>query len=435
MSDGRDFNREDLAYTSPAEGADFQYRSRLLPDDAPRKKNPEGRFVLSLILILLIAALSAGAILFLLRYRVAVTRSEEGIKFSITHRASTTLGDLMQLHPGLPQGGADAVPDRSPSYEWDGSTLDISAPTGGDKLSGSQIYRKCISSAVRVTAVDERGRSVTAAGIIATSNGAIIVNGSLLADAQAISVTHADREYEAYVIGLDYTTDLAVISIDAEGLTPAEFGRSDTLAAGEDIAVLGNPVADVLNYSEGVISAINSDFRYKGFPIAAIQLGIQLGNQAGGSMLLNGAGQVIGIISSDMGAQYPEAGDLAFAIPMSEAKPIIDELLEFGYVAGRPSSGLTVMEIPETYVLYYRYPSSIYISDVSVGSTAYEAGVRQGDLIISANGEKMSSMDALYSVINGLKAGDTLSLEIFREGEISLISFALMEAAVPQKIS
>ena len=114
---------------------------------------------------------------------------------------------------------------------------------------------------------------------------------------------------------------------------------------------------------------------------------------------------------------------------------IIDELLEFGYIAGRPSSGLTVMEIPETYVLYYRYPSSIYVSDVSETSTAYAAGIRAGDLIISANGEQLDSIDTLYGVINSLQAGDTLNLEVFRDGDTAVISFQLMEAAVLQNAS
>ena len=435
MSDGRDYNQEDLAYTSPAEGADFQYRSRLLPDEEPRDRNPEGKFILALILILLVIALTAGGILFLLRYRVVLERNENGLKFAITPRASDVLGDLAQLRPGFVPGGGNAIPDRNPAYQWDGSTLDLTAPVADDQLSGSQIYKKCIPSAVTVTVETERGGSVTGAGIIATSNGAVIVSASMLSDAREILVTHGETEYSAYIIGLDYTTDLAVISIDAEGLTPAEFGRSEALNVGDDIAVLGNPVAGVLNYSEGIVSAINTGFRYKGYPMTAIQLGMRLGEAASGSMLLNSAGQVVGIVSGDMGAQFPDAGDLSFAIPMSEAKDIIDELLEFGYIAGRPSSGLTVMEIPETYVLYYRYPSSIYVSDVSETSTAYAAGVRAGDLIISANGEQLDSIDTLYGVINSLQAGDTLSLEVFREGETAVISFQLMEAAVPQKVS
>ncbi len=435
MSDGKDFKQEDLAYTSPADAASFQYRSRLLPDEAPRKKHSEGRFILALILILFLLLLTAGGILFLLQFRVVLERNEDGVKFSVALRDSAVPGELLQLHPGAPFGETASQPDRAPDYQWDGSTLDITAPAAGGHLGGSQIYKKCSPSAVTITVETERGGSITAAGIIATSNGAIITSGSILTDAKNILVHHGDAAYSAYVIGLDYTTDLAVISIDAEGLTPAEFGRSEALAVGDDVAVLGNPVAGVLNYTEGVVSAVNRDFRYKGYPMSAIQLGLRLGQYASGSMLLNGAGQVVGIISGDMGAQYPEAGDISFAIPMSEAKDIIDQLLEFGYIAGRPSSGLSVMEIPESYVLYYRYPSSIYISEVSESSTAYEAGIRAGDLIISANGEKLDSVDTLYGVINSLQAGDTLSLEVFREGETAVISFRLMEAAVPQKTS
>ena len=122
---------------------------------------------------------------------------------------------------------------------------------------------------------------------------------------------------------------------------------------------------------------------------------------------------------------------MSFAIPMHASKDIIDKLLEYGFVPGRPSSGLTVTEIPAAYAVYYRYPSCIYVAAVSESSTAYEAGVRKGDLILSANGIKIQSVDQLYAVINGMEAGDELSLELFRDGETGVLTFPLMEATRP----
>jgi serine protease Do len=118
---------------------------------------------------------------------------------------------------------------------------------------------------------------------------------------------------------------------------------------------------------------------------------------------------------------------------MHEAKGVIDELLMNGFVAGRPSSGLTVSELPAAYAAYYEYPTCLYISSVQEDSTAAEAGLQRGDLILSANGVEVNSVSELYAVINGLRAGDWLTLGVCRDGENGSVSFQLMEAVSPAK--
>ena len=158
-------------------------------------------------------------------------------------------------------------------------------------------------------------------------------------------------------------------------------------------------------------------------------MGISLiSSQCSGAAVLNQFGQVVGIINTDIESQIQSTGSASFAIPIYVAKGIIDQLLEYGYVPGRPSSGLTVAEIPTAYAMYYKYPSCVYVAAVNESSPAYEAGVRKGDLILSANGEKIQSVDQLYAMINGMSAGDELTLELYRDGDTGTLSFPLMEA-------
>jgi serine protease Do len=245
-------------------------------------------------------------------------------------------------------------------------------------------------------------------------------------------VTLGDREYDAYIIGLDYATDLAVLKVDAENLPIATFS-GEAVYSGDTVAVVGNPVGGVVNITGGMISAVNPKFDYRGFPLEVLQFGMELGDIASGSALVNASGQVIGIVNKDMSAQLSENGGIGFALSMHEAKGIIDELLKNGFVAGRPSSGLTVSELPAAYAAYYEYPTCLYISAVQDNSTAAEAGLQRGDLILTANGADVGSVTELYSIINGLKAGDWLTLGISRDGKVSEVSFRLMEAVSPVK--
>ena len=199
------------------------------------------------------------------------------------------------------------------------------------------------------------------------------------------------------------------------------------------MAVIGNPVGGVVNITDGMVSAVNPDFDYRGFSLEVLQFGMDLGDIASGSALVTSAGLVIGIVNPDLAAQLPESGGIGIALSMREAKGIIDELLRNGFIAGRPSSGLTVSELPAAYAAYYEYPTCLYISAVQENSAASDAGLQRGDLILSANGTEVTGVAELYAVINGLGAGDWLTLEIFRNGEIGEVSYQLMEAVSPLK--
>ena len=432
MSD--DFNRmqnADHVYTAPAEENPFQFTSRIqpLPEPARAKKQRSGLGgVIAAVLLLLIIA--AGAVCLLLRYSLHIRRGENGISVQVVRR------DLSE--PILSMSGVDEVPavgspmqrEGGSHYEWNGETLRVGDTHKDDRvMSYSQLYKLCAPSVAVLQAEFPNGGTRSCAAIAATEDGAMIAPTHVISGAESLKITVGETAYPAYIIGLDYATDLAVLKIDAQGLAPAQFCGSESAEAGDPVAVIGNPVGGVVNICDSILSAVNPGFRYRGFPVDALQFSGQLGDIASGSALVNGSGQIIGIVNPDLG----ETSGVCFAISMCSAKSVLNELLQNGFVAGRPSSGLTVAELPAAYAAFYGYPSSLYISAVEELSPAYEAGLRRGDVISEANGQSVSSVSDLYTIINGMSAGDILTVKVFREGETGTVSFALMEATNPRR--
>ncbi len=432
MSD--DFNRmqdADNVFTAPAEENPFQFTSRLEPVVEPPKKAKKqhsglGGVIVAVVILLLVAG---AAVFALLRYSLNIRHGENGFSVQIARRRLSDPILSMTETTDLPLDAEPMQREGNPHYEWNGETLrEGDTRYGSDApLSYSQLYQKTAPSVAVLEASFPNGSSRTGAAIVATEDGALIVSTHVISGAESLEVTAAGQKYAAYIIGLDYATDLAVLKIDAQGLTPAQF-CSSSAAAGDPAAVVGNPVGGVVNISDCILSAVNPDYSYRGFCVDALQFAAQLEDIASGSALVNASGQIIGIVNPDMG----EGSGISFAISMCSAKAVINELLQNGFVAGRPSSGLTVSELPTAYAAYYGYPSSLYISAVEELSPAYEAGLRRGDVITEANGQSVNSVSDLYTIINGMSAGETLTVTVFREGEFGTVSFELMEATNPR---
>lgn len=432
MSEERNQTQVDNAYTAPVEGdIPFQFSSRLQPPPQPEKpkKQRSGTGAVIVAVIILIAAAAAATVL-LLRYSLTIQHGENGISVRISRRSISD--------PILSLAGVDDVPDTNdsdqgsdtPHYEWDGAKLNVNSVSSGAALDYGQIYRSCAPSIAVLEAHFANGSSRTGTAIIITEDGALLASTHILSGAERLNVRISGTDYGAYIIGLDYASDLAVLKVDAQGLTAAQFCGSDSVAAGDPVAVIGDPVGGVVNITDGILSAVNRDYSYRGYKMDVYQFTGLLGDIASGSALVNMAGQVIGIVNPDLNSSMQ---GISFAISMRSANAVINELLQNGFVAGRPSSGLTVSEMPAAYAAYYGYPSSLYISAVEELSPAYQAGLRRGDVILEAGGVEVETISDLYTIINGMSAGDTLTLEIFREGETGTVSFELMEATNPRK--
>lgn len=285
--------------------------------------------------------------------------------------------------------------------------------------------------------------SATGSGIVMTEDGYIITNAHVIYDdeseyqagkATAVSVVMGDEnktEYEAQIVGYDLQTDIAVLKIDATGLTPAEFGNSDDLQVGELVVAIGNPLGFELYGTTtcGIVSALNREVTINEKEMTLIQTDAAINSGNSGGPLLNAYGQVVGINSAKMGSTYGSASveGLGFAIPISDAKEIIDDLINNGYVTGRPQFGITGVTVTEADSDRFNLPQGVYVYAVGDGSAAEAAGIRQGDIITAIDGETISTMDELNEIKNQHNAGDAITLGIYRSGETLEVQLTLQE--------
>ena len=160
-----------------------------------------------------------------------------------------------------------------------------------------------------------------------------------------------------------------------------------------------------------------------------IQTDAAINNGNSGGPLLNSCGQVIGINSAKMGSSYGSATveGLGFAIPITEAKVIIDDLINNGYVTGRPKIGVSTYDITEAYAKYYDTPMGLYVQSVSEGGAADKAGIKHGDIIIEIEGEAVTTADEMHKIRDQHKAGDTITMKIYRDGEEIELELTLEE--------
>lgn len=283
----------------------------------------------------------------------------------------------------------------------------------------------------------------TGTGIVMTEDGYIITNAHVIYDsseynageAKAVSVLFSDKnEYDAKIIAYDVETDLAVLKIDETGFTPATFGNSDELRVGELVIAVGNPLGFELfgSVTSGIVSALNREISINEKNMTLIQTDAAINSGNSGGPLLNSCGQVIGINSAKMSSSYGSGTasieGLGFAIPINDARTIIDDLINNGYVTGRPQIGITAVNIDEMYSSYLGLPMGIYVRGLAEGGAAEMAGIKVGDVIIGINDEAVTSMDELNAVKNQFKAGDTVTLKISRDGEDIDIEVVLHDA-------
>ena len=253
-------------------------------------------------------------------------------------------------------------------------------------------------------------------GIIATSDGYIITNAHVVADATSLKVILSDgKKYEAKLIGSDSVTDLALIKIEATGLPAAEFGSSDDLQVADTVMAIGNPGGLEFNSSVtiGYVSALNREITNSetGYTMECIQTDAAINPGNSGGALVNTYGQVVGINSSKIVATGYEG--LGFAIPISVAQPIISDLKEYGYVKDRAILGISGQFIDSMTSRIYGLPTGMYVSAVNASAVS-AAGIQKGDVITQIEDKTVSSGATITSVINNKKPGDTVTLKVTR---------------------
>ncbi|MDD6189561.1 MAG: S1C family serine protease [Clostridiales bacterium] len=299
-----------------------------------------------------------------------------------------------------------------------------------EALSFKSIYRKCAPSVVSISVSNaDFTKFVLGSGIIMSEDGYIVTNTHIVNNAGYINVKlYGGGEYPAYLVGADDASGIAVIKIETENLLPAEFGDSKDIEVGESVVSIGNPVEGSFSMTDGVISSLCGKIKYGGYRVTVFQTSAQSGSGSSGGPVINEFGQVVGIINTDMAANY-DLENLSFAVPISDAKPIVDELLAHGYVAGRPALGLQLIDIPLSASAYYGMPVGVFVEKVYTNSDAYAQGIARGDIIVSINGVNISSTDELNEVKNELEVGDTVVLGVYRKRELYSVEVVLVDSS------
>ena len=302
-------------------------------------------------------------------------------------------------------------------------------------LSLQEIYASVIDSVVSISCAAPNG-TFTGTGVILTQDGYIVTNCHVVEDAAYIQVLLNDgRTLEAALVGMDEVSDLAVLQVTAEDLQPAQMGDSASLRVGDTVVAIGDPLGIKLRgtMTDGIISAINRDIDVDGRTMSLIQTNAALNSGNSGGPLINCYGQVIGINTMKMGDSMSAAGveGLGFAIPSATVSDIVNQIIAQGYVSGRPTLGITGESISNLYHFYYRLPKGLYITAVESGSSAAQAGIEEGDILLRIDDVDIISMDSLKTQLYNYAPGDSITAMIYRDGQRYIVELTVGEATGP----
>ena len=306
-----------------------------------------------------------------------------------------------------------------------------------EALSLQEIYEKVFPSVASISCVQDRGTS-TGTGIVMSADGYIITNYHVVEDAHQIYVLVGEEDrHEAVLVGGDETTDLAVLKVEAAELVPAEFGDSGMLRVGDMVVAIGDPLGTELRgtMTDGIVSAINRDLNLSGRQMTLIQTNAALNSGNSGGPLINCYGQVIGINTMKMSSYSSTSSTvegLGFAIPSVAAKPIIDELIEQGYVSGRPAIGIQGQNLDLRAYYFYHMPRGVVVTGILEESDAARKGLEVDDIIVGFNDTTIHSLDDLVSAKNDLVAGDEVRLTIYRGGGYYYVDVTLVDQISPE---
>ncbi len=324
----------------------------------------------------------------------------------------------------LPQAETIMNPDTNLVIQEKPQAEDVLDESG--KLTSVGIAKKVTPSVVGIVCYQANqlyGATSSGSGIIMSEDGFIITNAHVVSDAEAVKVVLDDEsEYEARVVGLDERTDIAVVKIEADGLTYAEFGDSDKLQAGEKVLAIGNPTGVLTgSVTQGIVSAVNrSVSQNSAYATSFIQTDAAINPGNSGGALVDEYGYVIGINTAKI-AQTDVEG-IGFAIPINEAKPIIESIVRYGYVKDRVRLGIEYYSIDQINARLNHIPAGLYVMRVDSSVDAY-GKIKQYDIITKIDGKSVITTNDITEVLKGKKPGDEVVLTIYRESRSSADTF------------
>ena len=305
--------------------------------------------------------------------------------------------DYAYRQPGHDEEKLDTTPPAIPRAETGtGVTVEL-CQDSGESLTYTQIYDKNLPSMVSIQAEDAKSYS-TGTGVVLTADGYLITNAHVVAGADKVQVACADnRVLDAALVGFDAREDLAVLKVEADDLTPAEFGDSFALRCGDPVAAIGDPLGYRSTITDGIVSALDRDVDVDGVSMVLIQTSAAINMGNSGGALINQYGQVVGITTVKIVTDDGSAEALGFAIPSRRVKYVADTLIA-GKTVRRGIFGFTVLTRPAQ-------GGGLTLDSVDKASDAYAQGLRAGDVLIAANGQSLNAVEDLVRLKQSLGHG------------------------------
>ena len=326
------------------------------------------------------------------------------------------------------------------------SVLNTVTVDSGKEMTAAEVYAANVNSTVGITTsitTNYWGFQTTSAaagsGFILTEDGYILTNYHVVENSNSITLAmYSGDTYDATLIGYDESNDVAVLKVDAEGLSPVVLGDSDNLNVGDSVVAIGNPLGE-LTFSEstGIISALDRSITMSdGRQMNMIQTDCAINSGNSGGALFNLYGEVIGITN----AKYSSSGssseasidNIGFAIPIDDVLAMVKDIMTDGYVTNKPYIGITPQNMTAQMAQQYRYDvtQGVFVCSVEPGSAAEKAGLQMGDVITKIGDTAISDMNDLNAAKKSYRAGDTVTLTIYRAGGTKEVELTF--DAVPQ---
>ena len=398
------------------------------PTDPPKNKGA----LVALMLILIIFLCGIVTMLSLMNIRLfrELKTDKKQQELAISFTTEPTEEMVEQMVPAQePAAAVSSAPNATMNLQAAPKGIDNIPQNGGMSL--QDIYTQNIPSVVSITCQSSHSAS-SGTGVILSADGYIVTNAHVVENSSAISVQLTDdRIFNARLVGCDDISDLAVLRIDCTDLTPAQFGDSSTLRVGDTVVAIGDPLGAAFRgtYTNGIVSAINRDVDTNGRTMTLIQTNAALNSGNSGGPLINCYGQVIGINTMKIGTFTDTAGveGLGFAIPSTQVKEIVDQIISQGYVSGRPTLGVSGETLSSFYQHYYRMPAGLYITEVEAGSDAARKGIQEGDMLLYLGDTRITSMDDLKTALYDCQVDEAVEVIVYHKGQQYRLELTLSE--------
>ena len=326
------------------------------------------------------------------------------------------------------------------------TVVDVAQVSTGQELTPAEIYATYVESTVGITVesvtTNVFGQPVRNAaagsGFVISEDGYILTNHHVIDGASAIRVSFVDgTTYEARLVGSEAGNDIAVLKIEANDLTPVVIGDSEKMHVGEEVVAIGNPLGE-LTYSltGGYISALDRSIAMgDGTVMNMMQTDAAINSGNSGGPLFNRYGEVIGITtakySGDSNGTSASIEGIGFAVPLADVELMIQDIIEYGYVTGKPFLGITVATVTESDAQRYGMPMGAFISTVSKGSPAEQAGLRAQDIILSFGEAEIKTATELITAKNEYKAGESVEITYIRSGQPAVTTTVVLGEELP----